>query len=95
MRTKIRKLSLFKFYNENKEVYVIWNNFEEALKYILDNGIFFKEILKKRKVPINSKMLISIDCGKNYNYINKVLKNLDCKLSEPYILNNKYILHNN
>lgn len=92
LRTKIRKLSAFKFYNERKTIYIIWNNFEEALKYVIDNELFLNEIFKQKKEPINSKLLASIDKGRNYFYVNKILKMLDCKLSEPYILTDKYII---
>lgn len=91
LRRKIRKLSIFKFYNENKTIYIVWNNCEEALKYIIDNEIFLKETFKKRKVSINSRLLVSIDDGKNYFYTRKVLKALDGKLKEPYILDNNYM----
>ncbi|MBY0756286.1 hypothetical protein K5V21_12595 [Clostridium sardiniense] len=93
MKRKKRKLSVFKFYNERKTIYIIWSDCEDALNYISDNEMFSKELFKKRKVPINSKIVASIDGGKNYFYINKILKMLDCKLSEPYILNNKYIIN--
>ena len=92
MTIKIRRLSLFTFYNDDKDVYVIWNNREEALKYVVDNKLFSNEIFKHKKEPINSKILVSIDCGKNYIYLNRALKNLDGKLSEPYIFNSKYVV---
>ncbi|MDQ0149634.1 hypothetical protein ACFO6R_16005 [Eubacterium multiforme] len=94
MRDRLKKLSLWKIYNETKTIYIVWNDSDEILKYILDKNIFLNKIFYKRKVAVKSKILISIDNGKNYYYIPKILNILNIlnnKLKEPYILDNCYI----
>lgn len=85
-------LSLWKVFNSSKSFYVIWYNSEDIEAGFSKKVMFMNEPFKIKKISVKRKILVSLDAGKNYYRINKILKIMDNKISEPYILSNVYVL---
>lgn len=84
-------LSLWKVSNSSKYFYVVWNNPKDIERIFSKKVMFMNEPFQIKKIPDKRKILISLDEGKNYYRLNKILKILDNKIinekiSEPYIL---------